>query len=175
MFSSCYAEISITRKEPDQTFDSEDAAKQVARRFAELATSIITKSILKAPADPNKISKAENKIRKAVEFDVRMGHIKGFMELWNKWRGFYLDLPPIHLKNSGQITTIEKAIDFCEAHGFRLTMMIAAIHKAHAKRTMRPNFNMIVLYGEEHYDSLYDDVIADIDRADHERKCLERE
>jgi hypothetical protein len=146
----------------------------VARRFAELAVSIVTKSILKAPVDPGKKSKAEIKIRKAVEFDERLKHVKSFMEQWNRWREFYLELPPVHLKNSGQITTIEKAIDFCEAHGFRLTMMIAVIHKAHQKRTMRPNFNSIVLYGEEHYAGMYDDVIADVDRADHERKSLER-
>lgn len=146
----------------------------MARRFAELAADIVSRAVLKAPVDRNKKSRADDKIRKAVEFDERLKHVKAFMEQWNRWRAFYLDLPPIHLKNSGQITVIEKAIDFCETHGFRLTMMIAVIHKAHEKRTMRPNFNSIALYGEEHYEKLYDDVIGDLDEADFDRKSLER-
>lgn len=145
----------------------------MARRFARIAAQIVQKELLKA-VKPKAKASAEVKIREMIESEERLRSVKSFLEIWNKWRYFYFSLEPISPKTKGQLSMIEGAIEFCNKNEFNLNMMIACVHKAHEKRTLRPNFSAIKLYGEEFYERFYDAVLTDIDEVEYRERSLKR-
>ena len=171
MFAPHLAKISVNRSDPGQLFDADNASKQLARRFADLAEKIVQKDVLATPPTPKARRDADKKIRKMIETEERFKSVKGFMIEWNRWRAFYYDLGEIQPKNRGQLTSIEKAIAFCNTEDYNLTMMIGCIHKAYSWRTVRPSYSNIVSYGTDHYAKFYDEVLADIDRAEYQERA----
>jgi len=172
MFAAHLSEISIDRKDPGQLFDADKASRQLARKFADLAAKIVQSSSLAAPPTPKARRSSEKKIRTLIETEERFKSVQGFMKDWNKWRAFYFDLGEVQPKSRGQLTSIENAVEFCTTGEYNLTMMIACIHKAYTRRTMRPAFNAIVAYGADLYEKFYDEVLADLDRADYEERAM---
>lgn len=144
----------------------------MARRFAALAKQIVLRDAITKPKDNQKRKKAHEKIRKLVEFDERKKHVSDFLVMWNRWRDFYFQLPPVDVKTPGQVTTIENAIDFAKENNMDLNLLIACVHRAYSKRLkLKPGFSEIISRGIEHW-QLYDDVIADIEKEEFERKSL---
>lgn len=144
----------------------------MARKFDALSREIILREAVKKK-NPERANKAHEKVRKMFEFDERMKTHRSFMKAWNHWRGFYLELGPIEPKTSGQLTIIEKCIDFAKTRGMDLNMLIACVHKAFAKRKFRPSFQEIIARGEDHW-GLYDDVMADLEKDEYERKSMDQ-
>jgi len=145
----------------------------MALQISRLAEKIVYKDCLKNP-QMDRRAKAEQRIVELVEFDERMKTVKNFCTEWNKWREFYFDLSPILPKNKNQLTMIETAIAFTHENNLKLPMMIACVHRAFQKRNYRPNYNEIMTHGLDYYERYYDDVIADISRAEYERDSLNR-
>lgn len=158
--------ISIERDEPGNEFIIERAEQKVKDKFSRIAARIVEKDLLNRPLTKGRAKKLKEKIEKEIETEERMKSVKGFMSLWNHWRDFYYNLPPMRVKTRGQLTSIENAIEFCNDEEFELSLMIACLHKAYMKRTMRPSYSNIVSYGADLYDRFYDSVMADIDRED---------
>jgi len=173
MFSPHLASIQIDRAEPSKNFDAEKSHLEVARRFDALAQKIVLRDNLKKRVDPKRSKKANEKIKKMVETDERMKFTKNFLNTWNHWREFYFQLPAIEVKTSGQVTLIENAIDFAKEKEMDLNILIACVHRAYQKRKFKPSFQEIITRGEEHY-QLYDDVIADIEKDEYERKSMDQ-
>lgn len=173
MFTSHLSEISITRNEPNQDFDAEEASRKVGRRFARLAEKIILNSWIKEPK-PEKRAQAHARIRQLIEFDERMRSVKGFLAEWNRWRKLYFDLPAQEPKTKGQLTVIEDAVAFANEKELKLPILLGAVHKAFQKRKYRPNYHEVMLHGLEYYARYYDDVIADLDRMEYEEISSER-
>jgi hypothetical protein len=144
----------------------------VARRFGVLAQKIVLKDQIKKKVDPKRSKKAHDKIKKMVEFDERLKFTREFLKAWNHWRKFYFELPPVEVKTSGQLTAIENCIDFAKERNMDMNILIACVHRAHQKRRFKPGFDEIVKRGEDHY-QMYDDVMADIEKEEFERKSMD--
>jgi len=163
-------QIEITRREPGNSFDAEKAARELASRFSCLAKKIVVQNILIKPV-AKKNKKVETKVESLIEHDERLRSVRGFLECWNKWREFYFDLSPIKVKTKGQLTVIEGAIQYMEENEYNMHMMIACIHKGFQRRSFRPSFNTITLYGEELYDQFISQVHSDVERREHARQA----
>lgn len=166
MFNAYYSQIEIKRQEPEN-LDVEKSTKEIKVMFERMADHIVSKSLLVAPKDDRKKKGIETKIRKMIETEQRLKSVKGFVELWNRWREYYFSLPPIFPKNNSQIGAIEGAIKFANDHDMNLSILIACIHHAYLKRTIRPNYTSVIAYGEEWYEKFYDKVVADVSRSDY--------
>jgi len=162
------AEIGIERDEPDVDADAE--AKIIRRKNSLLAEQIVARDMIK---NRKKNPKASERIRARLEFDERLQSAKKFVDLWNYWRMFYLDAGPIYPKSKGQLTCIENIIEMAEKNGLSLSMLIATTHKAFCWRRFNPGFTDVLSRGLEYYDTLIDDVAADIDRSDYELRALQ--
>lgn len=143
----------------------------MARKFGALALRIVLRDKLTKKVDPKRSKKAHEKIKRMVEFDERNKFVRLFITAWNHWRRFYFDLGPIEVKTSGQLTMIENAITYATERNMDMNILIACVHRAYQKRKFRPSFDEINRRGEEHY-QLYDDVMADIEKEEYERKSL---
>lgn len=97
-----------------------------------------------------------------------MKTIQSFLVLWNEWREHYFDLGPVSPKNRGQLTAIENAIEFCNENNMNLSVLIGCVHRAYLKRTFRPNYTAVVLYGAELYDRFASKVEADMAKENQE-------
>lgn len=173
MFTAHLAEISVTRNEPPGSFDHAKAARQLAQLFKSIAERVVTADLLKKP-NKERRANAEQKIRDSIEKEERMKTVKEFMESWNRWRLKYLGLQPTHPKTKGQLTSIERAIEFAASKDLDLNILIAVVHKAFVKRKFRPNFYLVEQQGEELYERYYTDVMADIDRESYEEDSYGR-
>jgi len=125
------------------------------------------KNLLFAPKDPREVARAKAKMRKEAELAERLKLCRNFVLMWNRWRDFYLNLSAVEPKTSAQVTAIENAIAFAKEHELDINMMIACVHRAFRKRKFRPNYTN--LYDDKAldiYDSNYDHVLADTDRAE---------
>jgi len=114
----------------------------------------------------NETRKTKKKIENLIEFDERMKLVKDFMETWNYWRQFYLDLPATKPKTKGQLTCIENILDLVKEENVNLRMLIAATHKAYSlyKRKYNPTYATVLHSGLDFYDKYYDDILIDIDK-----------
>jgi hypothetical protein len=119
-----------------------------------------------------KSPKVSEKIRALVEFDQRFKSAKEFLQMSNYWRNFYLDATPIYPKPKGQLTCIENIIEMAYESHLNLNILIGVTHKAFIKRRFNPNFTEVLARGIDYYESLYDQVVADTDRAEYEEEAL---
>lgn len=166
MFCSHLSIIKCVRTEPSG-LDIEKESMKIKRLFARMAESIVVRNILTAPKDPKEVARIKLKMRKQSEFDERLKMSKSFIDLWNKWRDFYLGLPAYTPKQASQLTAIESAVKFCVENEMDLNMMIACLHRSYKKRTLKPSF--FNLYDEKAlgiYDNFYNTVLADLDRQE---------
>lgn len=174
MFASHTAQITVVRKEPSQEFDPDTASVVLARRFTELAERIVVGSLLKEPKEDNRKKRAQKKLADLYEKDERMRGVRDFMNDWNHWRDFYFNLAPMMPKTRGQLTIIENCIEYAKERNMSINMLIACVHKAYEKRKLKPNYNEILINGEDHYERYWDDVMADIDARDMEERAIKR-
>lgn len=147
----------------------------MVERFSRLAEEIVAKNLIKTPTEEKRVLRGEAGLRKQAEFQERLKSVKDFMKHWNFWRRFYFDLPPIEPKTSGQLTTIEKCIDFAKDNDMNLSVLIGVVHKGFEYRRFKPNYNSILLYGEELYEKFHSRVTADIDQKEYEKRALNRD
>lgn len=144
----------------------------MARKFADLASEIVAKHFVDTRDVDAKITrKTEKKIKKLADTEERKKRCKPFMEIWNKWRWFYLEMPSLEPKNAQQLSAIENAIAYCEEEQFDLNMMVACIHRSYIWRTVRPAYTSILSHGDECYNQHYGNVLADLDRIEYEDKA----
>ncbi len=169
MFSPHLAQVRVEREEPRE-IDLEKAALEVKKRNAKLAEKIVVEGWLKRPK-PKK--SGVKKLRRQIEFEERVKQHEHFMVLWNKWRDFYFDLPPMKIKSAGQLTAIENIKKMAEQEGIPLTMLLGCAHKAYVWKKRNPNFTNVVFDGLDMYERFYEAVSQDIDRQAYMEDSLE--
>lgn len=162
------AEIRLVRKEPPKTFDSEKATRELAQQFYKLAQKIVYKKKLSKPIDKAKADSLKPKIASVVIFEEDVRKLEPFMAIWNKWRSFYFELPPNHIKNKQQVTVIRNILNFVKEHDLNIHILIAAIHRKYVGSRFRPTYQSVLTYGLETYDQYHDDVLSDIDTRRYE-------
>lgn len=168
------AQVEIARREPDADFDAEKAHEILVERFARVAERIVAKGLLHKTPTQKEVKLTASRIRKQIEFEARIKSVQFFLDLWNEWREFYFDLPPMTLKNAGQITTVENCIVHAKRHGLHLGMLLGCIHRAYVGRKIRPHFNVILTHGEEIYEEQYDKLEADISERSYLESSMRR-
>jgi len=162
MFYPHLAEIKITRDEPNSV--------GVVKSVSNFATDIVTRDLLK---NPKKKSDYKKKLARLLEYDQRYATAKKFMEQWNEWRDFYLDVGPIKPKTRGQLTSIENIIEMAKENDLNLNLLIATTHRAYKRRKFRPGFSAVIADGIDNYELHHDKVIADVERAEREERMSE--
>lgn len=168
MFFPHFASIEVIRQEPLKIH--EDAIEKILMRNEDIASRIVIESYLRGDS-----AKPEKEIRKKInnqnEIEIRIEFTRNFMILWNHWRNFYFDAPPVQPKNRGQLTQIENIIQLAEEKEIKLTLLIGSTHKAFVWRKVRPSFPEVISKGIEHYNNHSEEVIIDLDRLNYREKA----
>ena len=151
------SQIEIHREEPSSIDE-----KRVIERTLNMAEDIVKESWLKDKKSKGSVMR----VRRAYEFDARSKFAIPFLTKWNKWRDFYCNAKPLHIKTNGQLTCIEKIIQMTDEREINLDILIAATHRAYMNGRYNPGFSAVLSNGIEFYEKHHDNVLADIDRLE---------
>lgn len=148
----------------------------MALRFRELAERIVlidAKSSRKSEPEKKAI---RAKLKSQIEFEERLGAVAEFMTSWNKWRSIYYNLGPLEIKCKAQLTMVENIIEWCARKNVNHDTLCAVTHRAHLKKSFRPSFNSVIVYGEEWLDKFEIEIENKIaqERDDEERENRKR-
>lgn len=161
MFYPHRANILANREEPSN-LDLKSATDFVMARNSAVAARVIAKAILQ----PKKITKrVEKKISNAWQLQQGKQDVTPFMIIWNRWRKFYFELPPIAVKTVAQLTQIENILTMAREENLDLSLLIACTHKAFVWRKVNPNFSEVIYAGKDHLGRFREEVLIDIDKA----------
>ena len=173
MFAPHSAQIEVARTEPER-LDLEAAIKAAKRRNGLIAIAGVTKFRLRGPVSKERRKKAQEKIKALWERELRLPYLKDFIESWNHWRNYY-DEREYHQdwepKNRAQLTLIENIIDLAKENELSLDIFIACGFKAFARSKAPLNLQFLFSQGLEFFDRYCEDVNADQDRDEQERRA----
>lgn len=163
MHFSHLADATLKRQEP-HNFDLDKARRKTQLRNERIAEHVVRKMALDGGF---KISEkqVQKEIKKKTEIEIRSTAVIQFMDMWNHWRQFYFDLPPIRPKTKAQLTSIENAIQIVDENEINLTIFIACTHKAFVWRKVNPGFHDLIGRGLDYFEQHMDSVLTDIDHA----------
>ena len=162
---SSTAVIKVKRKEPEIK-DISEAYDLALLRNRLITEKVITKSLLKSR--PKSKAASVKKIAKAWELEKRMESIAPFIDAFNYWRKYYVEIFDEWIpKNSGQITCIENIIEFCREKDVDLNLYVGCQFKALEWKKATPSVQTIQSNGREKYNQYIDDVLSDIDQDAH--------
>lgn len=116
----------------------------------------------KSPSLKNKVNFS---LHKKEEFEIRVKEIKPFVDSWNRWRGFYFDIPnPVVIKTPSQLSMAENALKFLKENNRNPDIAIACLFKLYKMRKYKllPNFSALKTMPDI-YEELYDGALADIE------------
>lgn len=134
----------------------------------------MARDLLHKTPTPKEMKATAKQIRQAIELEQRKKSVQFFLDHWNEWREFYLKLPPIGIKTSGQMTMIENCIAYANAHKLHLDVLIGCVHRAYVGRSRNPNFNIILTHGETIYDEQYEKHEAAVEKSSYEEAAMRR-
>lgn len=168
MFTPHTAEINISRQEPNIE-EVEKAKALLHYRFERIAVDIATKDLIKKDRTKEEVRRAKKKFSNQLEFDDKLSRFKNFVDIFNRWRGFYTDFTSTwNPKNIGQMRAIDRIVSDCNENDMDLGIFIACSFKACARRRFKtPTVTNMANYGEDWYYEYAEDVIADIDAEEY--------
>lgn len=161
----------LTRRAEPTDLDVAQATAHVRRRHAALAERLVLRDLLQ----PRKVkAKTLRRISRQLQEVARRQDVQDFMAIWNHWRAFYFNLPPIQPKTGGQLTQIEALLAQADGDERHLRMLVAATHRAFVWRKVNPGFGDALLRGEEFVQRHAHEVVADVDQRAYRAAALTR-
>ena len=165
-------EVSCRRTPVEGDFNLKAAIKRADSFHTFYAKKALFHLLKSSPADSVRAKKAAKKLKSLDVDDARRGALNDFLELWNKWRGFYFpNVRPVTIKSKAQITTIENYMQEIKDKGLDLNIAMACVHRAFVRRKFRPSFNDL-RYAEEHMERFAGQVNTDEAVDDYEDRSL---
>lgn len=134
----------------------------------------MTKYRLKGPRSKEVKARAQERVKALWERELRLPYLKDFIESWNHWRNYY-DEREYHSewqpKNRASLTLVENIIDLAKQNELSLDIFIACGFKAFSRSKAPLNLQFLMSQGLEFFDRYSEDVNADQDRDEQERRA----